>query len=136
MGKAQIKSKSRVRSFGEVFTSEREVKAMCDLIPENVWKDVGSKFLEPCCGNGNFIVEILRRKLKQCRCAEDVLTAYDSIWGIDIQQDNCAETVRRMLDMCPVGIDKSKIRIHIICGDSLAIMKLWADEENEKEETE
>ena len=136
MGKAQIKSNSRVRNVGEVFTSEREVKAMCDLIPENLWKDVGSKFLEPCCGNGNFIVEILRRKIKQCRCVEDVLTAYDSIWGIDIQQDNCAETVQRMLDMCPVGIDKSKIRIHIICGDSLAIMKLWADEENEKEKSE
>lgn len=136
MGKAQIKSKSRVKNFGEVFTAEREVNAMCDLIPEDVWQNIGSKFLEPCCGSGNFIVEILRRKLNHCRCLEDVLTAYDSIWGIDIQQDNCAETVQRMLDMCPVGIDKSKIRIHIICGDSLAIMKLWEDEENEKEESE
>lgn len=136
MEMAQVKSKKRVRDFGEVFTAEREVKAMCDLIPEDVWQNIGSKFLEPCCGSGNFIVEILRRKLKHCRCLEDVLTAYDSIWGIDIQQDNCAETVQRMLDMCPVGIDKSKIRIHIICGDSLAIMKLWEDEENEKEESE
>lgn len=125
MGNTQIKTKKRVRDFGEVFTAEREVKAMCDLIPDSVWADIGSKFLEPCCGNGNFVAEILRRKLDRCRCEEDVIAAYDSIWCIDIQRDNCEETKKRMLAMCPEGIDKSKITLHIICGDSLAIMREW-----------
>ena len=45
---SQIKSKKRVKDHGEVFTAEREVKAMCDLIP-----DWSGNVLEPACGNGN-----------------------------------------------------------------------------------
>ena len=121
----QIKSKSRVADFGEVYTNEREVKAMCDLIPEEVWKNIDSKFLEPSCGNGNFVVEILERKLKQCTTPEEVYRAYDSIWGVDILLDNCQETKQRMLSLCPNYADKNKLKLNIICGDSIEIMKKW-----------
>lgn len=123
MEKRLIKSKKRVREFGEVFTPERVVKAMCDLIPASVWKKVDSKFLEPSCGNGNFIVEILRRKLEHCENEADVMKAYDSIYGIDIQQDNVEETKERMIAMCPDNVDKAKLKLHIMCGDSLEIMR-------------
>lgn len=63
----QVKSKQRVADHGEVFTNEREVKAMVDL----VWRAFGTSeqkisktFLEPACGSGNFLVEILERKLE------------------------------------------------------------------------
>lgn len=118
-----VKSRKRVREFGEVFTPERVVKAMCDLIPTSVWENIGSKFLEPCCGNGNFIVEILRRKLEHCKNEADVMKAYDSIYGIDIQQDNVEETRERMIAMCPDNVDKAKLKLHIMCGDSLEIMR-------------
>ena len=49
-----IKSKQRVKEFAEVYTREREVKAMCDLISADVWDNIESTFLDPCCGNGNF----------------------------------------------------------------------------------
>ena len=58
-----IKSKKRVADHGEVFTSEREVNAMLDLVKQETER-IDSRFLEPACGDGNFLSEILRRKLK------------------------------------------------------------------------
>ena len=58
----QVKSKQRVAEHGEVFTAEREVKAMCDLVSQECDR-IDSRFLEPACGNGNFLAEILTRKL-------------------------------------------------------------------------
>jgi type I restriction-modification system DNA methylase subunit len=51
--KNQVKSKKRVTDHGEVFTSEREVKAMLDLVSQETER-IDSRFLEPACGNGNF----------------------------------------------------------------------------------
>ena len=62
----QIKSKQRVADHGEVFTNEREVKAMCDLVGDEV-KKIDSTVLEPACGEGNFLIEILSRKLETVR---------------------------------------------------------------------
>lgn len=101
---------------------------MCDLIPAEIWENLDSTFLEPSCGNGNFIVEILSRKLQRCHDSNDVIRAYDSIWGIDILSDNCEETKKRMLDLCPDYADKNKLPLHIICGDSLKIMEDWRNE--------
>lgn len=58
----QIKSRKRVVDHGEVFTNEREVKAMCDLVNDET-RRIDSRFLEPACGDGNFLAEILDRKL-------------------------------------------------------------------------
>src|SRR3546814_7900619 len=63
----QIKTRQRVRDLAEVFTHEREVKAMLDLIPDmfpagSSTRAVDAKFLEPACGSGNFLAEILDRK--------------------------------------------------------------------------
>ncbi len=57
-----IKSKQRVVDHGEVLTAEREVNAMLDLVKRETER-IESRFLEPACGTGNFLVEILRRKL-------------------------------------------------------------------------
>lgn len=62
----QIKSRERVANFGEVFTAEREVNAMLDLVKQETER-VDSRFLEPACGTGNFLVEILRRKLEAAK---------------------------------------------------------------------
>ena len=94
----QIKSKARVDKFAEVFTAEREVKAMCDLVDEEC-RRIDSTFLEPACGTGNFLVEILERKFSSCKTIDDGLTAISSIFGIDIQGDNVLETRERLLKM-------------------------------------
>ena len=139
---AQIKSKQRVRERGEVFTAEREVKAMCDLIPEDeIWSDITKTFLEPACGTGNFLVEIFDRKLKYCKDEKDGLKALASIVGIDIAEDNCFESRVRLMTMYCKAFPKANeaclllvagiLQNNIICGDSLEIQKKWIEENNE-----
>ena len=84
MSKSQIKSKQRVANHGEVFTAEREVNAMLDLVkPET--ERIDSRFLEPACGEGAFLTEILRLKLisltPKLTNFGDAIT-YNEIFGI------------------------------------------------------
>lgn len=133
----QIKTRNRVRDFGEVFTNEREVKAMCDLIPNETWNNISSTFLEPACGNGNFLVEIYRRKLERCENEKDGLNALASIVGIDIQADNVQESRQRLKAMYRDKFPRANeialqmadmiLKNNIICGDSLKIMEKWED---------
>lgn len=92
----QIKSKERVAEHGEVFTAEREVNAMLDLVKQETER-IDSRFLEPACGNGNFLVEILRRKLKLVHDDVELVRTVCSIYGIDIMQDNVEECRERLL---------------------------------------
>lgn len=125
----QIKSKARVREHAEVFTAEREVKAMCDLIPSDVWENIESTFLEPACGTGNFIVEILKRKYQRCRNEKDGLKALASVVGVDIQEDNCRECRARLLKQYTERFPNASgftvilaggiLENNIICGDFL-----------------
>lgn len=64
--KSQIISRKRVADYGEVFTVEREVNAMCDLVAHECLRP-DSRFLEPACGDGNFLAVILKRKLLELR---------------------------------------------------------------------
>ena len=103
----QVKSKKRVAEHGEVFTSEREVNAMLDLVKDETER-IDSRFLEPACGNGNFLAEILNRKLKvvESRYAKSQLEweryaviAISSIYGVEIQEDNAIECRERLFDI-------------------------------------
>lgn len=100
----QIKSKARVSAYGEVFTSDREVNAMLDLVKEETER-IESRFLEPACGNGNFLAKILERKLAvvRSRYAKNrvdwelyALIAVGSAYGIEILQDNVDECRERL----------------------------------------
>lgn len=102
----QIKSKKRVADHGEVFTPEHIVKDMLDLV-KNETERIDSRFLEPACGNGNFLIEILRRKLNivkdryrksQTDYERYAIVAVSSCYGVDILEDNCIECRERLLD--------------------------------------
>lgn len=105
MKSKQVKSKKRVADHGEVFTSEREVNAMLDLVKQETER-IESRFLEPACGTGNFLAEILNRKLtvtdKRYKSAQTewefyAILAVSSIYGIDILEDNVVECRERLL---------------------------------------
>lgn len=98
MSEQQIKSKERVAERGEVFTAEREVNAMLDLVKQETER-IDSRFLEPACGTGNFLVEILRRKLRLVHNDCEMVQAVCSIYGIDIMQDNVEECRERLLQI-------------------------------------
>lgn len=101
---AQIKTRERVRALAEVYTHEREVTGMLGLIPDMFTK-VDTRFLEPACGSGNFLVAILARKLalvasrrhrSQGAYEHMLLRCAASIYGIDISSDNVWEAHDRM----------------------------------------
>jgi len=103
----QIKSKKRVADHGEVFTPKWIVNDMLDLVKQETER-IDSRFLEPACGNGNFLVEILRRKLaiveqRYGKSQEEyeiyAVIAVSSIYGIDLLQDNVEETRKRLFDI-------------------------------------
>ena len=139
----QVKSKERKKTYGEVYTNEREVKAMCDLIPKETWDNIEITFLEPACGNGNFLVEIYARKLARCKDEKDGLKALASIVGIDIQQDNVDESRLRLksmfLDKFPNANSFCLYMLatilcnNIICADSLVKMQEWIDQNQPKQ---
>lgn len=125
--KSQIKSKKRVSNFGEVFTAEREVKAMCDLVKQETER-IESRFLEPACGNGNFLVEILRCKLSKCSNEEEAITACSSIYGVDIVEDNIIECRQRLQNLVSqyFPLDCTSIfNKNIIQGDFLKPSTIW-----------
>ena len=102
----QIKSRERVTNHGEVFTAAREINAMLDLVKTETER-IESRFLEPACGNGNFLAEILRRKLAVVkRKYGGPLTQPDfemwsviavmNIYGVELLTDNAAACRERL----------------------------------------
>lgn len=103
----QVKSKERVTDHGEVFTAEREVNAMLDLVKQETER-IDSRFLEPACGDGNFLDEILKRKLQivdqryaksQTEWERYGIIAVSSIYGVDILEDNTHECQERLFQL-------------------------------------
>lgn len=104
----QIKSRDRVKNLAEVYTNEREVNAMLDLVEDYSYQ-VNKSFLEPACGNGNFLIEILNRKLKTILSLKTIkerkderhfqlfaMKALSKIYGLDICSENIQESRDRL----------------------------------------
>ena len=149
----QIKSKKRVAEHGEVFTNEREVKAMCDLVAQECDR-IDSRFLEPACGNGNFLAEILTRKLATVKklyksnsydYERYSVLAVTSIYGVDILADNVEECKKRLFEIwdkdyksvckkATVQETRDAVKYilskNILCGNALTLMCV---DENQKD---
>lgn len=143
----QIKSKERVIDHGEVFTADREVKAMCDLVSQECDR-IDSRFLEPACGDGNFLSEILRRKLRRVKqlyknksydFERFSILALTSIYGVDLLSDNVQECRTRLFAQwnaeynenckknCKEETRKAAQYIlnkNILCGNALTMMQV------------
>ena len=142
---SQVKSKQRVADHGEVFTAEREVKAMCDLVSDECLR-IDSRFLEPACGDGNFLAEILTRKLtvvtqKYRRSPVDyeknALLALGSLYGVELLADNVAACRERLFKIWDKAYTKAVKKIdrkepvresaryilekNITCGNALSL---------------
>lgn len=94
-------TRERVRKYAEVFTPEWLVKDMCDMLEQHdeTAFNVEKTFLEPACGNGNFMVEILQRKFRYCKTPSEGLQALSAVYGIDIQLDNVTECRERLYEL-------------------------------------
>ena len=142
----QTKSRQRVSDHGEVFTAEREVNAMLDLVKQETER-IDSRFLEPACGDGNFLAEILRRKLavvkaRYGRHAADyeryAVIAVTSIYGVELLPDNTEACRVRMFEIFDAEYTKickqdandetreavrHILRHNILCGNALDMKK-------------
>ena len=147
MAKNQVKSKERVAEHGEVFTAEREVNAMLDLVKQETER-IDSRFLEPACGDGNFLAEILRRKMDVVKAQyrkspadyeKYAVLAVTSIYGVDILQDNVEECRKRLFEIwdkeytsnCKSEANdecREAVRFilsrNILCGNALTLRKV------------
>lgn len=159
---SQVKSKQRVADHGEVFTADREVNAMLDLVKQETER-VDSRFLEPACGNGNFVAEILRRKLEAAKkraippkkkkplpmeFEKQSVIAVASIYGVDLMMDNVLACRERLYDIwnkeygiiCKREVSedcRNAVRFilsrNIVCGNALSL-KMVDDEGNDTDE--
>lgn len=144
MEKQQVKSKKRVADHGEVFTREQEVKAMCDLVIQETER-IDSRFLEPACGDGNFLIEILTRKLnivkkKYKKSLYDYerfsLLALGSLYGVELLEDNvifCRERLYNYWNKEYKAVSKKDyddkvsnsakfiLKHNIVCGNALSL---------------
>jgi len=111
-----IKSRKRVADHGEVFTPAWMVDAMLDLVKDESER-IDSRFLEPACGSGNFIVKVLRRKLAAVELKfgksnfekqHYALFALMCIYGIELLEDNIAECRANMLEIIAEYLDIDK----------------------------
>ncbi|MEW6133118.1 MAG: N-6 DNA methylase [Pseudomonadota bacterium] len=102
-----VKSKQRVADHGEVFTPAWMVEAMLDLVKEEIGR-IDSRFLEPACGSGNFLVRILQRKLAAVELKYGksdferrhfALFGLMCAYGIELLPDNIAECRANMLEI-------------------------------------
>ena len=146
----QVKSRERVADHGEVFTAEREVNAMLDLVKQETER-VDSRFLEPACGDGNFVAEILRRKLEAAKkraipprkkkplpleFEKQSVIAVASIYGVDLLIDNVIACRQRLYDIwnaeyeniCKKEVSedcRDAVRFilsrNIVCGNALSL---------------
>lgn len=133
-----LSKKERVQKYGEVFTPQWVVEKMCDELPQDAFLP-DKTFLEPSCGDGVFVVEILRRKFVNCKTKEDYRTAINSVWAMELQEQNVEATIENAVELCkryfkPTREDLETIRNHVIQCDSLKVMKLldWWNKEEER----
>jgi len=115
----QVISKQRVAAHGEVLTGKREINAMLDLVKQETER-IDSRFLEPACGNGNFLAVIMERKLavvekrygkSQLEFERYAVLAVSSIYGIDILDDNvqqCRQRLFGIFDLIYLRLFKNK----------------------------
>ena len=142
----QVVSKQRVADHGEVYTAKREVNAMLDLVKEETER-IDSRFLEPACGTGNFLVEILNRKMEAVHRKHaknqfeyDLASAQavSSMYGVELLPDNVETCIERLFQQykeiyrehqsvnASIKLEqciKYLLRKNILCGDALTMLQ-------------
>jgi hypothetical protein len=123
----QVTSRERVADYGEVFTAEREVNAMLGLVRQETER-IDSRFLEPACGDGNFLAPILARKIElvatryrrsQPDFERNAILAVGSVYGVDILLDNvitCRERLFGIFDEKYTALYGSSCRAEVRQG--------------------
>jgi type I restriction-modification system DNA methylase subunit len=104
----------RIKATGEVFTPTPLVQEMLDCLPQDLFTDPTKTFLDPSCGDGQFLSEVLIRKLEN---GIDFETALNTIYGVDLMPDNVELCRKRLL--CGQEHLRQIVERNIVCHDAL-----------------
>lgn len=124
------RSKERIDKTGEIFTPIELVNEILNKLPQESFVDSKKTFIDPACGDGNFLVEIVKQKIKS---GSSQWQALSTTFGIDIMQDNVDECRQRLLKAANAEEEKyvDLVNTTIVCGDSTkqTIDELFAEYE-------
>lgn len=84
---------SRVKATGEVFTPTQLVQEILDKLPQELFQDPTKTYLDPTCGDGQFLSEVVIRKMENGSTYEQALS---TVYGADLMEDNCVECIKRL----------------------------------------
>lgn len=117
----RISRRTGKNSTQEFFTSYSIVKKMCDKISESDWSNPEKTFLEPCFGNGQFLLYIIYSRINH---NIDWKTALNTLYGVELMQDNVDEAKERilnLLDKMEISYDKEEaisiMNHNLVCSD-------------------
>ena len=108
------REQTRVKATGEVFTPTVLVEEILDKIEQELFNDVTKTFLDPSCGDGQFLASVLYRKLEN---GIDFEQALSTIYGVDLMQDNVELCRERLL--CGRDDLRHIVELNIVCADAL-----------------
>jgi len=108
------RDKLRVKATGEVFTPTPLVQEILDQLPQDIFQDPTKTFLDPSCGDGQFLSEVLIRKVEN---GIDFETALSTIYGVDLMQDNVELCRERLL--CGQEHLRHIVEKNIVCHNAL-----------------
>ena len=111
--------KERRKKTGEDFTPLELVNEMLDKLPIEFFQDKSKTFCDNAAGNGNFLIQVLQRKLDQ---GHDPLLALSTIYGVELMPDNVLEMKERLLSLIPAKFYKKAeeiVNTNIVCHNSL-----------------
>lgn len=112
------RSQERIDQTGEVFTPDELVKSMLDRLPPEIWFDPQKKWLEPTCGDGNFLITIFDRLMESLRTWEPNPQARhkhiieNMLFGVELMEDNA--------ELCVSRLKAENLKHNIVCTDGLA----------------
>ena len=102
-----IRNRDNVRNNGEVFTPTPIVDSMNDLVPLDAWKDTSFVFIEPTCGNGQFLTRIFEKRIANGLSIEEAL---NTLIGMDITADNIWDSHKRLFELACSCMVKNGIK--------------------------
>ena len=117
-----MRSKLRSNKLGEVFTPSWLVRELIDKIPDLFFEDKTKTYLDPACGSGNILVEVLNKKIQH---GSTPLQALQTTYGVDIMPDNVLECRKRLFEVAykhdpsPTKKWETILLTNIRCANSL-----------------
>jgi type I restriction-modification system DNA methylase subunit len=112
-----VRTADRIKKYGEVFTPKKLVIEMLDALPADSFTDASKTFMDPSCGNGAFLIEVVKKKI-----ANGIIgtLALHTTYGIEILSDNAEECRQNLLDVVgDTPLHRAIVDNNIKCADAL-----------------